>query len=90
MAEIEAFLVGMIQAPTRKIYSTMRKTWIFLCGHFLNFSANICWFVVTIGLNKLQQAVFQRKEILATLQHEKQGYLTSEKYFRKLPVEKHR
>ena len=90
MAEIEAFLVGMIQAPTRKIYSTVRKIWIFLYRNFFNFSANICRFVFIIGLNKLEQVVFQRKEFLATLQHEKQGYPTSEKYFRKLSVKKHR
>jgi len=48
----------------------------FLCGHFRIFLANICWFVFSIGLNKLQQTVFQRKEILGTLQQEKQGYLT--------------
>jgi len=29
MAEIEALLVGIIQARKRKIYSTVRKIWIF-------------------------------------------------------------
>ena len=82
-------LVGVIQAPTRKIFSTVRKISTFLSSNFRNFSGNIGQFIFTIGTNKLEQVVFQRKEILAMLQHEKQGYLTIEKYSKKSPVQKH-
>ena len=82
MAEIEARLVGMIQAPTQKFTKFCMKNVHHFMSNLHNFSANCLKVELFYASSELEKVVFQKKEILETFCHFISTYLMSEKQVR--------